>query len=113
MKIQYLYLMLAIVFNTSANLVVKGFASKQSQTLSGLLTNIPLFIAVALFGINFIFYTKALYYLNLSIAYPIVVGFSIILILSLSMLLFNERLSLVQTCGIGVIIIGIVMVFWN
>jgi len=113
MKIEYLYLMLAIVFNTSANLVVKGFATKQSETISDLLTNVPLFIAVALFGINFIFYTKALYYLNISIAYPIVVGFSIILILSLSMLLFNERLSLVQSGGIGLIIIGIVMVFWH
>ena len=113
MKIQYLYLMLAIVFNTSANLVVKGFASKQSETISDLLTNVPLFIAVALFGINFIFYAKALYYLNISVAYPIVVGFSIILILSLSMLLFNERLSLFQSGGIGLIIIGIVMVFWR
>ena len=113
MKIQYLYLMLAIVFNTSANLVVKGFASKQSKTISDLLTNFPLIIAVVLFGINFIFYTKALYYLNISIAYPIVVGFSIILILSLSMLFFNERLTIVQSGGVGLIIIGIILVFWR
>jgi small multidrug resistance pump len=106
-----MYLMLAVIFNTSANLVVKGYASKQSGTLYDLITNIPLIIAIALFGMNFIFYTKALYYLNISLAYPIVVGFSIILIISFSMLFFNERLSMVQFGGIGLIIIGIVLVF--
>ncbi len=111
MKIEFLYLMLAIVFNTSANLVVKGFATKQSNTFYDLLTNYPLIIAVVLFGVNFIFYTKALYYLNISIAYPIVVGFSIILIISFSMIFFNERLSLMQFGGIGLIIVGIILVF--
>jgi multidrug transporter EmrE-like cation transporter len=105
--------MLAIVFNTSANLVIKGFAAKQSETLLDLMTNIPLFIAAALFGINFIFYTKALSVINISIAYPIVVGFSIVLIIASSMLLFNERLSMVQSSGIGLIIVGIILIFYR
>jgi small multidrug resistance pump len=113
MKIEYLYLLLAIVFNTSANLVVKGFASKQSKTFFDMMTNFPILIAVALFGINFIFYTKALYYLDISIAYPVVVGFSILFIISLSILLFNERLSMLQSGGVGLIIVGIALVFWR
>ena len=111
MKIQYIYLMLAVVFNTSANLVIKCFAAKQSETILDLITNVPLFLAAALFGINFIYYTKALNFIDISIAYPIVVGFSIILIISFSILLFNERLSITQLGGMGLIIIGIILVF--
>ena len=113
MKIQYIYLALAIVFNSAANLVIKGFASERSESFYDLITNFPLIVGVMLFGINFIFYTKALHYLNISVAYPIVVGFSIILIISLSMLFLHERLTFVQVGGIGLIIAGIVLVFYQ
>lgn len=67
-------------------------------------------MGAALFGINFLFYTRALQTLNISTAYPVVVGMSTIMIIALSYFFLNERLAVVQVCGIGLVIAGLALI---
>ncbi len=75
--------------------------------------SIPFYLAIGFFGINFIFYAKALQFFNISIAYPIVVGMSIVLILILSFIFLNEHLSFFQFSGILFVITGVIMIYFK
>ena len=103
--------MLSIVFNVSANYVLKAYAAEKSGSFLEMITNVPLYLALAFFGINFLFYAKALQTLNISAAYPVVVGMSAVLIILLSFFFLNEKMEFVQVCGVGLIIIGLVLVY--
>ena len=106
-----IYLLLAIIFNVSANYILKAFAAEKGASFFDMLTNFPIYFAMGFFGINFLFYAKALQTLNISIAYPIVVGMSVVLIILLSFLFLNERLAFSQVCGVGLIVIGLILVY--
>lgn len=106
-----IFLLLAIAFNVSANYVLKAYAAVKGGTFLEMITGFPIYIAITFFGINFLFYAKALQTLNISSAYPIVVGMSAILIILLSFLFLNERLVFIQVCGVGLIITGLVLVY--
>jgi multidrug transporter EmrE-like cation transporter len=105
------YLLLSAVFNVSANYVLKAYAAEKGGSFLDMITKVPIYLAVAFFGINFLFYAKALQTLNISTAYPMVVGLSTILIILLSYFFLSEKLEFIQICGIGLIIIGLVFVY--
>ena len=69
------------------------------------------FLAAVAVTLSPLFYAFALSRLNLSIAYPIVVGFNAIFLLIFSYIILNEALTLKNTFGMIFIIIGIVIIY--
>jgi small multidrug resistance pump len=107
----YIFLFISIVFNTLANFTLKAFVSNQPRTGMEILGNVFFYLAIFFFGTNFIFYTFALQSIKISIAYPIVVGMSILLLLTLSFVFLSEKLQIIQLIGISLIIAGVVLIF--
>ena len=62
------------------------------------------------FGLGSI-YAFALSRMNLSIAYPLIIGFSAIFLLILSYLILNETITLNNFIGILLILFGIFLVY--
>jgi multidrug transporter EmrE-like cation transporter len=111
LRVYLIYVMLSIIFNIAANFTLKAFAAQRQLTFFELLQNAPLYIAIVFFGINFLFYTKAMQSMNLSVIYPIVVGLSAISIVLLSRFFLNEKLEIVQYVGICLVVLGIIFIY--
>jgi small multidrug resistance pump len=105
------FLLLSIIFNASANYVLKAYVVEKSHSILDMISSLPIYLAVIFFGINFLFYAKSLQTLKISTAYPVVVGMSAVIIIFLSFMFLNERLSLVQICGVGLIIAGVALIY--
>jgi spermidine export protein MdtJ len=72
----------------------------------------PFFLlSILAYGIGFGLYAISLSKLELSRAYPVSSIAAIVLITVLSMLLFNESLSVIKIIGLAVCIVGIILVF--
>ncbi len=111
----YLFLIIALVLNTSANVFMKVGARnialfKEYGLFQGLLKNNVIIIGIVLFALNIIFYILALSKINLSIAYPIMTIGGLSLITIISFILFKETMTPMQWGGIFVLIIGIILV---
>ncbi len=111
MQRHLIFIFLAVVFNVAANFTLKAFVASRNPSFIDQLRSIPFYLAIMFFGVNFLFYAKALQSITISTAYPMVVGLSIVLLTVLSLVFLHERLTALQLGGIAVIILGIVMVF--
>ena len=110
----YVYLLIAFSLNAVANILLKLGSQK------GLITNVPFqsliltnwqfVLGVMLFAVNVFFYFLALRALPISVAYPIMVVMSFILINVYALLFLSEGLSLVQLAGYVLIVAGLVLV---
>ena len=69
------------------------------------------FIAAIIILISPVIYAFALSRMNLSIAYPLIIGFSAIFLLVLSYIILNETITLNNFFGILLILIGIFLVY--
>ncbi len=113
-----IFLILALLFNAMANILMKIASTRGSlpdnAALSDKLVSIylswPFLGGIILFGMNLLFYTFALSKMNLSVAYPIMVGSGFTIIGIASCLLFNERLSALQMSGLFLILVGVALV---
>ncbi len=108
----YLFLILALSFNSIANILMKIGAKNihffnELSLIDGILKNYILLIGLFCFGLNIIFYTISLSKINLTIAYPILVGGSVIIISLFSFLYLKESINLYQILGIIFVIAGI------
>lgn len=70
-----------------------------------------IWLAILLILISPVPYALALSRLNLSITYPVIVGMSCLLTLSLGIFYLNENLNIFQIIGILLIIFGIILVY--
>ncbi|HNW15091.1 MAG TPA: SMR family transporter [bacterium] len=117
MSVSVIFLILAILFNAGANIMMKAGVTKDPVKIEegvlnfifSYLNNWQLMTGLAFFGIALVFYTKALEKFNLSIAYPLMTSCGLIIVTLWSIFVFHERLSIVQTGGIFMIIGGIWM----
>lgn len=101
---KYLFLSLSVFFNIISYTLYKTIANRRNDWVWYLL-----FILGLIFGaVNTFFFTKSLKELNLSIAYPIFSAACIMLMLLVSVVLFKEKVSIMNIAGIFIIIIGIV-----
>ena len=115
MNINIIFLILAILFNASANILMKhGVKSKAVALTDGFnsfalsyLTNFKLMAGIICFGIALIFYSKTLEKFNLSLAYPLMTSSGILIVTIWSLLFLGEKISIYQSAGIGLIIGGI------
>jgi small multidrug resistance pump len=96
----YLFLILTIVCETAAVIFMKlsdGFRMKGYAA-----------IAVITYALSFVFLTLALKQLPAGIANAVWAGASTVLVAILGLLIFNERLSMMQVISLGLIVAGLI-----
>jgi multidrug transporter EmrE-like cation transporter len=103
---RYLYLFLAVAFNVSSYLLYKSIANKQG----GIVWLIVFASGLILGGINVLFFTKALKDMDLSIAYPIFSGACMFFMVTLSHVIFGERMSVINMVGAVAVVAGIALI---
>ncbi|WP_437592281.1 DMT family transporter [Sorangium sp. So ce1000] len=117
----YLFLIIALVFNATANILMK-LASRRVPSMEGLslvekgvalATNTHLVLGLVLFASNILFYVLALKRINLSIAYPIMSSGGFLLISVFSVYFLRETLTTLQIGGIVLIAAGIALLAYN
>lgn len=111
----YLLLAVALTFNAAANILLKlgaehlgtlgepGFAGR-------LLVNYQLLAGLTLFALNVLFYAAALSRLNLSVAYPVMMGGSLLIVVTVSFLLLREPVTATQVIGLALLVLGMTLV---
>jgi len=100
--IYWISLFLALFLNAFSNIAVKIGAIKSSI----------LFILMGLigFGIQFLFYAFSLKKIDLSIAYPIMVGSGFVIISSFSYLYLKEHMNIYDFIGMFLIFVGVLLI---
>jgi multidrug transporter EmrE-like cation transporter len=112
----FVLLGVAVLFNGVANVLMKmGMAGVEPKggavvMVRHYLTSWPLLVGLVLFAINVVAYTQALARLPLSVAYPIMVALTGVIVISGSHLLFKESISWLQWAGFALILGGVVCV---
>lgn len=111
----YLFLAVALVLNATANILLKIGAAQlggldEPNLVRRLITNYYLPAGLSVFALNVVFYVLALTRLNLSVAYPIMMAGGVVIIVAASILLLHETLTIRQTLGLLLLIVGIVLV---
>ena len=100
-----------------AQLILRHGATKlQVDTLSMSIVvdsvkSVWIMSGLALHGISFFLYVYILTKLRLNVFYPIATGASLVLITILSVVVLNERLTVLQIVGLSIIMVGMVLVF--
>ncbi len=109
-----LFLIIAFILNGTANVLLKAGAQKgivfNGFSLSIITSNYLFIIGLFCFALNALFYFLALRSMPISVAYPIMVGASFLIINSFALLQFGEKISPLQIVGYGFLIIGIIMI---
>jgi len=113
----WLPLIVALVFNAAANVLMKigakGGADGATLLQKGThFFNAVTIVAIILFGINVLFYRKALEGIPLSIGYPIMLSGSLLLAVLAARFLpgLQERISPLQIAGMVLIVLGVWLV---
>ncbi len=112
----YALLALAAVSNAAANALMKAGMQHTPEEFGILpmvkhyLTSWPIIVGVVLFGLNVLAYTQALAKLSLSVAYPIMVSLTGLVVISVSVFFFKETISWIQWLGFALIIGGVICV---
>ncbi len=103
----YLFLSVSIVFNIVANGFFKSASVMASGRQKWILFGVGLFIGL----LNTLSYLKSLETLKLSVAYAVFGALSTIGIAVLSLLYFHEDLSMQKMLGLGVISVGLLLLW--
>jgi multidrug transporter EmrE-like cation transporter len=110
-----LFLIIAFVVNAFASVLlklntVKGAGFKNLVSLETITGNLYLWFALLLFAANVGFYYLALRSIPLSVAYPVMVVGTFLIVSTSSLLIFKESLNGVQIVGYVLVILGITLV---
>ncbi|MBU1199348.1 MAG: EamA family transporter [Nanoarchaeota archaeon] len=112
MKKSYLAIIIIIIctiFTSLGQLFLKFGANKLELAFVPIITNIPLIIGCALYGIGAIIMVFALKHGDLSLIYPFL-SLSFIWVALLSLIFLGEHLVFMQWLGIIIIILGVIFV---
>jgi multidrug transporter EmrE-like cation transporter len=111
-----LYLIIAFILNSAGNVVFKIAATRgiilQGDFLSIIWRNYLVILGFLLYAVNACFYVLALRTLPLSIAYPIMLVMSLIIVNIISIFLLHESLNNMQLIGYALLILGVVVIFY-
>lgn len=111
------FLFINIILNSLASVLLKTSSKISTSSMHKLILLLlnPFFIGGLIsFGLSFIAYNVVLKYLNVNIAYPIVVSGSIVLVSILSKIFLKEQTNFVQITGIIIILLGVsILTFGN
>ncbi len=102
-------LAVAIALLNGGNLLLDSIAKDAGITLDLFLS--PVFVlAIASLGLAFLFYVRSLAQLKLAVAYPVMVGLSMIIVAVANHFWLGPPLALPQLLGILVLFLGIVLI---
>lgn len=103
-----IYLALAVAFNVIANALFKYASGMPGWSMR----KISLFgLGLAIGLVNTLCYIKALEAYALSVAYPVFMAGSVILITLISALLFSEQISVQKAAGLCAIGVGLALLW--
>ena len=112
----FILLAIAVIFNGVANVLMKKgmTGAAPPDGIGGIirhyLTSWPILVGLGLFALNVIAYTQSLSKLPLSVAYPIMVSLTGLIVIGGSLVLFKESISNYQWIGFALIIGGVILV---
>ncbi|MEO8905333.1 MAG: SMR family transporter [Polyangiaceae bacterium] len=98
-----LLMTVVVILNTIAQALLKMAAGRG-------LINAPMIGGVAAYGLSTLLYVIVLKQANLSFAYPVIIGATMIVTCFVGVIVLNERLAVLQWLGIALIIAGIGLV---
>jgi small multidrug resistance pump len=107
---KYLPLIVATLLNATANVCIK-LGMKRLPEGAGLMAALmspALWVGLVCFGLSLVGYAAALRKLDISFAYPVMVGFGFVIVTTAAVFLFDEKLTLTRASGIGLILAGII-----
>ena len=101
-------LALAIVLLNAGNLLLDEVAKASGVELALFLS--PRFLAaMGCLGLAFVFYVRSLAQLPLAVAYPVMVGVSMIVV-AVANHYWHHPLTMVQLAGVGLLFLGVVLI---
>ncbi|MFO7889304.1 MAG: SMR family transporter [bacterium] len=107
---------LAIIFNATANILIKVGMNKIGET-NGIMelakkavVQPQLIAGIISFIMAFVSYSYILTKLNLSVAYPIMVSMGLVIVVTVSYFWLQESINIIQILGFIFIIVGVWMV---
>lgn len=95
-----LLILVSVGLNTLAQTLLKLGAGQS-------LINLYLFGGIVAYGLSTVLYVLVLGKLNLSLAYPVVIGLTVLFTTLTSSILLGEKVLAVQWLGIGLMVSGI------
>ncbi|WP_435313481.1 DMT family transporter [Cellulophaga fucicola] len=98
---KYLFLALAIVFEI--------VGSSFMQTSNGFTKTIPTIVTIVSYVISFFFFSQALKYIPLGVAYAIWGGLGIVVTAIISVVFFKQTLDFPAIIGISLIVAGVII----
>ena len=96
-------ILLSVSLNTLAQTLLKQGAGQNPL-------NIFLFGGLAAYGVSTIFYILVLGKFNLSVAYPVVIGLTVLATTMSGAIILGEKVSSVGWIGVGLMISGIIAI---
>ena len=99
-------LLLAIFSNAFANLLLKKASANVYVSNYDMYLSSTFIAGMAFFGLNMIAYSRALKNYPLGIAYPLLVGGSLIMVVLMANFFLGESIPLKNIIGIALILIG-------
>jgi multidrug transporter EmrE-like cation transporter len=96
-------IVITVVLNTLAQALLKLGAGRSPL-------NLYLLGGVAAYGFSTLFYITVLGKFNLSVAYPVIIGFTVVTATVLGAYLFHEKISHSHWIGIGLILSGLLAI---
>jgi multidrug transporter EmrE-like cation transporter len=105
----WLSLFATIALNCEANVMLREVSAEVGMT-PALFASGPFLLAAISMGLAFVFYVMALSRLSLSVAYPVLVGSTMIVIALASYLRLGTPLTPSQLAGTILVLIGVVLV---
>ena len=93
-------IMVTIALNAIAQTFLKMGADQKSP-------NIFLLAGVCFYGLSTVVYVLVLGKFNLSIAYPVIIGATVIATVIIATIFFREKVTITQWIGVGLTISGI------
>ena len=120
----WLFLGIALVVNSAANIILKKGAQDTSSIASavpkgGLIgallsfLNVSTILAIFLFACNILFYRKALSRIPLSVAYPIMTSLGFLIVVAFSVFFYHEPMSWQKMLGLICILAGVLFISLN
>ncbi len=111
----YLLLIIAFSLNALANILLKSAASigifgSVLVPHVFVVQNWKLILGLSFFALNVVFYFLALRSLSLSVAYPVMVVMTFVLVNAGAAYFFGEQIHTIQIIGYALMVLGIVLV---
>ena len=108
-RLAWLWLIIAVALNNQGNFLLRA-VSEEAGISPALFLSGRFILAALSFGLGFFCYVKALSRLSLSVAYPVLVGATMIFVAGASYLNFDTPLTVVQLGGVILVLLGVTLV---